>query len=507
MVALMITQALAINVTELQKPELNKVVIKIRFENGSISDPKGKEGLTYLTSELINEIGTQNISKSEIDDMVYTMAIERNSFTDKEITTFTYQVHVDFLDQFYPVIRGLLLEPNFTTEDFERVKSNQLNYVDQLIRASSDEEYSKMALEDLLFRGTNYQHMTAGNTEGVSAITLEDVKEHFKNYFTRNNVSLGIAGNYSPDFLNKVVADLEQLPDVTPEIPEPATADMPDGIEVEIVSKENALGSAIYGGYPLDITRASDEFAALMVANSYIGEHRKSYGQLYQKIREQRSMNYGDYTYIEWYEKGGWFQLPLTGTPRHSNYFSLWIRPVQIKDQLVDQYPELEGINVGHAHFALRMALSQIDKLIQNGMSQEDFEVTRQFLRSYIKLYVQTPAKELGFLMDSKFYGRENYIREMDALLAQLTVDDVNAAIKKYLQVNNMYITIITDDSEAEPLAESLKSNMPSPMSYSNALKEILSPEILAEDEKVKEYQLNISEVTVVPDEETFELQ
>ena len=114
------------------------------------------------------------------------------------------------------------------------------------------------------------------------------MKEHFKNYFTRNNVSLGIAGNYSPDFLNKVVADLEQLPDVTPEIPEPATADMPDGIEVEIVSKENALGSAIYGGYPLDITRASDEFAALMVANSYIGEHRKSYGQLYQKIREQR---------------------------------------------------------------------------------------------------------------------------------------------------------------------------------------------------------------------------
>jgi zinc protease len=56
----------------------------------------------------------------------------------------------------------------------------------------------------------------------------------------------------------------------------------------------------------MDITRAKDDFAALMVANSWLGEHRKSYSQLYKKIREARSMNYGDYTYIEWYDNGGW---------------------------------------------------------------------------------------------------------------------------------------------------------------------------------------------------------
>ncbi|MGE5810879.1 MAG: hypothetical protein ACM339_05215 [Ignavibacteria bacterium] len=42
------------------------------------------------------------------------------------------------------------------------VKVNQQNYADQVIRASSDEDYSKMALEDLLFRGTNFGHMVQG---------------------------------------------------------------------------------------------------------------------------------------------------------------------------------------------------------------------------------------------------------------------------------------------------------------------------------------------------------
>jgi zinc protease len=241
-----------------------------------------------------------------------------------------------------------------------------------------------------------------------------------------------------------------------------------------------------------------------MVANSYLGEHRKSYGQLYQKIREQRSMNYGDYSYIEWYENGGGNMLPPPGVPRHSNYFALWIRPVQIANQLQQQYEELKDVEVGHALFALRMAVREVDKLISEGMSKEDFEATRDFLRSYIKLYISTPADQLGYLMDSKFYGRENYIKEMDKLLAKVTLEDVNRTVKKYLQVENMYIAIVTDKSEAGPLAEALRTNAPSPMSYSNLVKENLPEEILAEDAKVADYKLNVNSVEIVTSEEMF---
>jgi zinc protease len=215
-------------------------------------------------------------------------------------------------------------------------------------------------------------------------------------------------------------------------------------------------------------------------------------------------MNYGDYSYIEWYDEGGGNMLPPPGTPRSSNYFSMWIRPVQIAKQLKKQYSELSNIKIGHAHYALRLAIREVDKLVKDGMSKEDFEETREFLSSYIKLYTQTPASQLGYLMDSKFYNRNDYIAEMGKLLANLTLDDVNNAIKKYWQVNNMMVTIVTDASEASELANSIKNNLDSPMSYSNLVKAGLPKEVLQEDDEVATYKLNIKNVEIINSKETF---
>ena len=491
-------------VVELKQPLSNKIVVKLMFRNGSITDPKGKQGLTAVTASTLTQGGTKTLTNKQIQQLIYPMAAGYSSSVDKEVTVFTFAVHKDFLEKFYPIVTGLILTPSFTEEDFKRVKSNQLNYVDQVIRASSDENYSKFALEDLLFRGTNYQHMVDGNTIGVSSITLADVRDHYKSFFTKNNLTIGIAGNYTDAFLAKLKTDMNQLPATTPALPKADMAKSPDGINVEIISKAEALGSAIFTGFPLRITRANDDFAALMVANSYLGEHRKSYGRLYEKLRNLRSMNYGDYSYIEWYENGGTNMLPVAGVPRSSNYFSIWIRPVQIAEGLKKQYTELKDINVGHAHFALRLAIREVDNLVKNGMTKEDFEATRDFLRSYNKLYIQTPERQLGFLLDSKFYGRKNYIEEMDALLAKLTVEDVNRAIKSYWQVNNMYVTIVTDDSEAGPLAAALQANTPSPMSYSNLVKEGLPKAITTEDDEIATYKLNVKNVRIVDSKDTF---
>jgi zinc protease len=346
--------------------------------------------------------------------------------------------------------------------------------------------------------------MVDGTSNGVSSITLDDIKAHYKNYFTRNNLTIGIAGNYTPAFLAKLKKDLAGLPNTAPKVIPQVKANTPNGIQVEIISKPDALGSAVFTGAPLAITRSNDDFAALMVANSYLGEHRKSYGKLYDKIRDVRSMNYGNYSYIEWYDNGGGNMLPQAGVPRSANYFAIWLRPVQVAEGLKKQYAELSDIKVGHAHFALRLAIREIDMLIKNGMSQKDFEATRQFLRSYNKLYIQTPESQLGYLLDSKFYGRKDYIKEMDALLAKLTVDDVNRAVKKYLQTKNMFVTIVTDDSEALPLAQALENNTNSPMSYSNLMREGLPVKVKDEDAEIANYLLNVKSVKIVDTKDTF---
>jgi zinc protease len=493
-----------IYVTELKKANSPKMVVKVRFTNGSIADPVGKEGLTNLTASLMMDGGTNLYTKSQINDITYPMSAYYYANTDKEVTTFTFAFPKDFIDEFYPILTGLILHPTLDSSDFSRIKSNTLNYLTQVIRASSDEDFSKFALEEMLFEGTPYAHLVSGTVDGLNAITLEDVKSQYANFFTNRNVSIGIAGDFPNEYVEKLKADLGKLPSKTVVLPEIPEIKMPDGINIRIVEKEDALGSAIYTGYPIDITREDDEFAALMIANSWLGEHRKSYGQLYSKIRETRSMNYGDYSYIEWYDNGGRNQLPVTGVPRNSNYFALWIRPVQIGDQLKQQYPELSDITIGHAHFALRLAIREMDLMVKNGMDKEEFEKTKQFLRSYMKLYIQTPEKELGFLMDSHFYNRKDYIKEMDKLLEKTTLEEVNAAIRKYFQTANMDIVIITDDSEAKPLAASFKNNTTSKMSYADQLKAELPQEVLDEDSEVENYPLNVKSVEIISSEEPF---
>jgi zinc protease len=490
---------------ELPIKNSDKIVVKFMFRNGSISDPQGKEGLTSLVASLVIDGGTADKTSSEIKSLAYPMAARYYASVDKEVTVFTFEFHVDHADKFIGLLTQLITRPRMDEADFKRIKSNQANYVNQVIRSSSDEEFSKVGLENFYFKTTPYQHLVSGTTSGLESITLADAKQHFQKYFTSMNVMVGIAGRYSESHLEHILTAIKKdLPREQPKIIPVTPAKITDGIAVHIISKEKAGGSAIFTGSPLPINRSSDEFAALMIANSWLGEHRKSYSRLYQKIREQRSMNYGDYSYIEWYDNGGSNMLPQPGVPRTQNYFSVWIRPVQTAEALKKQYPELKDIRVGHAHFALRMAIRELNLLVENGLSKEDFELTRDFLKSYMKLYVQTPAKQLGFLMDSRFYGRTDYIAEMDKLLSNVTLEEVNNAIRKYWKDMPMTICVVTDESEAGPLKESLLKNSPSPMSYSNALRESLPKSILEEDEVVAVYPLNVKSVEIISDKEMF---
>ena len=77
----------------------------------------------------------------------------------------------------------------------------------------------------------------------------------------------------------------------------------PSGLEVEILEKDTRA-TAISFGFPIAVNRAHPDFAALSVARAWLGEHRMPAGQLFQRIREVRGINYGDYAYIEAFPRG-----------------------------------------------------------------------------------------------------------------------------------------------------------------------------------------------------------
>ena len=75
--------------------------------------------------------------------------------------------------------------------------------------------------------------------------------------------------------------------------------------------------------------RGDPDYPALLVMQSYFGPHRLSGGRLYQRIREVRGINYGDYAYIEYFPRGGNLMEPQPNLARRSQIFQIWIRPVE----------------------------------------------------------------------------------------------------------------------------------------------------------------------------------
>ena len=110
---------------ELKLPNSNKIILKFMFRNGSITDPVGKEGLTDATASVIAQGGTGALTYSQIQDKIYPMAASYGASTDKEVSIFTFEVHKDWLKEFYPKMIGLITNPAFKDEDFQRVISNQ----------------------------------------------------------------------------------------------------------------------------------------------------------------------------------------------------------------------------------------------------------------------------------------------------------------------------------------------------------------------------------------------
>ncbi|MGH9959863.1 MAG: M16 family metallopeptidase, partial [Pyrinomonadaceae bacterium] len=352
------------------------------------------------------------------------------------------------------------------------------------LRETNDEELGKEYLYNLIYDGHPYEHHNVGTVSSLEKLTVEDVRSFYKSNYTRGNMTLGLAGGYPKAFPEKVQADFDKLAAGETNKAKFETPKLSPGMHISIVKRETRA-TALSLGFPINLTRADKDWPALAVVASYFGQHRSSNSYLYQKLREARGLNYGDYAYIEYFPRGMFQFTPDPNQGRTTQIFQVWIRPV---------VPE-------NGHFVLRGALYEYDKLVREGMSKETFEATREFLTKYNNILTQTQDAQLGYALDSRYYNIPDYVTYMREQLAKLTLDDVNNAIRKYLKSDAMRIVIITKD--AEGLRDAIISNRPSPITYNSPKPK----EITDEDKLIENYKVNVKaeDVVIVPVEKVFE--
>jgi zinc protease len=195
-------------------------------------------------------------------------------------------------------------------------------------------------------------------------------------------------------------------------------------------------------------------------------------------------MNYGDYAYIEAFPRGMFQFVPDPNLARRAQLFEVWIRPL---------VPE-------NAQMALRIALHEVRSLAANGLSQPEFETTRDYLMKNVFVMTATQNQQLGYALDSEWYQIPEFTGYMRERLAKLTLAEVNAAVRKHLSGENLQVVIVTKD--ARGLADRLLADAPTEIRYDAPKPQAL----LDEDKLIGSLKLGLrpEAVTITPVAEVF---
>jgi zinc protease len=417
-------------------------------------------------------------------DAFYPMAASFDAQVDKEMTAFTGTTHRDNLDRYYDLIRQMLLEPGFREEDFTRLKTEAINFLRVSLSEGNDEELGKEELYNIIYHDHPYGHHTIGRIGALERLTLADVQGFYRDHYRQGNLVLGLAGQYPDRLPEQIRKDFSRLPSGRTEHPLIAAPKLQPGMRLEIVERETR-STAISLGFPIDVVRGDPDWPALALVSSYFGQHRSSNSHLYQRLREARGLNYGDYAYIEYFPRGMFQFQPDPNLARRQQIFQIWIRPVEPQNGL----------------FALRAALYEYDQLLRDGLSQEAFEGTREFLGKYVNVLLQTQDARLGYALDSRYYGIGSFAEYLRSGLAKLTLAEVNQAIRRHLATDRMRIVVVTKDGLG--LRNAVLENQKSEMRYNSP-----KPKAIMEEDKLiqsMKLPLSLSDITVRPVGQLFE--
>ncbi|WP_224245551.1 M16 family metallopeptidase [Hyalangium gracile] len=453
------------------------VSFRLVFHSGSVDDPKGKEGLTALTARLLAEGGTRKLTSAQLLEVLFPMAAELDVFPDKEFTTFSGRVHKDFLPRFLEIFTDVLLEPRYEPSEFERLRTDALNTVRNQLRNENDEQLGKVALDALLYRGHPYAHFVGGTAQGLQALTLDDVKAHARRVFTQDRLVIGLAGPVDDALKKTVTSRLSALPATgATRVELPAVPVVPGRA---VVVQKPTLSTAISMGYVTPMRRGDPDFFPVAFALSYLGEHRQFHGVLFQELREQRGLNYGDYAYAEHFIEQWGTTYNRTNIARTQQDVSLWIRPVV----------------PANAVFATHGAVYFLDRLVREGMPRDRFEIVRGFLLNYTRLWEQTAQRRLGFAIDSIFHGTPDFLEQYRKALSDMTPESVQEAVRRRLHPEALSFAFVTQDAPA--LVNALKARTVKPLSYASAK----PPELLELDKAILQQPLPLQpeSIEVIP--------
>jgi len=405
-----------------QNSETPTVSLLLSIEGGPLLDPLEKAGLASLTASLMNE-GTTNYIKEELSNELAKLGSDIAISASGRNTTIRVSSLVKNLDATLMLMLDMMLNPAFEESDFKRVK-NQL--IQGLEQGSKDAATLANRASKQITYGTNNRVGLAnsGTIKTVSAITLDDIKAFYQQYFSPKYANLVIVGDISKSEIipklsylkswqggDYTIPSYEGFPQVTPK-------------KIYFVDLPNASQSVINYSRRAMTYDATGEYFKATLMNYPLGSAFNS--RINLNLREDKGYTYGA-----------------------SSYFS--------SGKTLGRFAAGASVKKEHTYDAMIEIEQELANYQKNGLTNDEVDFMRQAISQNEALSYETPAQKSGFLRQLlQFNLAENYGEQQSELIENITIEQLNEIAAKELSQPMQWI-VVGDGQVVRPQLEKMK--------------------------------------------------
>jgi zinc protease len=396
------------------------VAMTIATRAGATADPVGKEGLLRLACRLVRRTGA-GLTTEALDERIDSLGASLSVDVGHSTATFHAAVITRSLDAFADLLVDVLGKPSLAEAELSKLKRETV--AELVDMRDQDRDLGQRWFRQRLFGGHTFARPVGGTTVSVEAVGASDVRATYQSTVCAKNLVFAFAGDVDEDRAAKIAqtvagalsAGKPQLDDV----PEPT---MQSGRRLVIVDKPERTQTQILigclGTHPRD-----DDHIALHVGNTIFGGTFTA--RLMNEVRSKRGWSYGAYS-----------SLPYD---RHRRGFSLWTFP-----KAADAAP------------CIALQLELLQKWWDDGVTAKELAWAQRYLVRSHAFAIDTPSKRVGQTLDEELYDlppdyHDKYLDHVRAI----TLDQVNASIRKRITPNDLLLSVVGTASEiAQPIKD-----------------------------------------------------
>lgn len=339
------------------------VCMQIHFRRGSRDDPPGKEGLHYVTSQLLTR-GTERHSRAEFASEIEVAGASLDVGVARDLITVELDSLKRTLPQMLELLADALCRPAFSKDELDRLRRQVVAEIVE--RRDNDEALARHLFYQALLAPDPAARPVKGSAESLATITVDDVWSCYRKTFTRANLVAGAAGAIREHEVDRILTESLHLPEGTPPTTRPYGARDPGTIRVILVDKPERTQSQIFIGHR-GILADDPRFLPLLVANTIYGGTFTA--RLSHEIREKRGWSYGAYSYLVTGRDSGSFVFRFY--PKTSDTVEALALGLELQRQLIDDGVTDEEVGfaksnlIGGFPFRMETARRRLDERLR----------------------------------------------------------------------------------------------------------------------------------------------